>query len=354
MLRFVDVSGVGNSGKSAASDILREFDGFWVPPFFFEFDLLRGPGGLLALKSQLVDDWSPIRSHQAVRDFRHAVRAMGSDPAPWNVVGIARSSSQRYDRRFNGKFTALADEFLDSLVVSRYRAYWPYDYIFESPWHRLWRKAKWHLGMRFSTMSEVMVADGGRFDDAANEFMGRLFGAIVPPDTRWAALNNAFEPFNPVRSLDIFPNSRCLIVIRDPRDVYVSGKTARTVAREDRSLQAPENDGINKSFLASDDVRQFVTRYKVYLEHTYRGSDPRVLMLRFEALCLDYQTQLAAIMRLLDVAPGQHTRPRAHFDPERSKQNVGLWRRYSRQDEIDYIARELKEYLWSESDKMAR
>ena len=49
MLRFVDVSGVGNSGKSAASDILREFDRFWVPPFDFEFDLIRGPGGLLEL-----------------------------------------------------------------------------------------------------------------------------------------------------------------------------------------------------------------------------------------------------------------------------------------------------------------
>jgi len=354
MLRFVDVSGVGNSGKSAASDILREFDGFWVPPFFFEFDLLRGPGGLLELKTHLVDDWSPVRSNQAVHEFRHVVRVMGRDPAPWNVAGIARSSSQRYDRQFNGKFIALANEFLDALVVSRYQAYWPYDYIFEAPWHRLWRKAKWHAGLRFSTMSEVVVADGRRFDEAAQRFMERLFSEIVPAGTRWAALNNAFEPFNPVRSLDTFAGSRAIIVVRDPRDVYASGKTARTVAAEDRAIQAKENDGINKSFLASDDVRQFVARYKVYLDHTYRGSDARVLTLRFEELCLDYPTQLAKIRSLLELDPKQHARPRAHFQPDRSRENVGVWRRYSRQDEIDYIAEHLREYLWVESGTIAR
>jgi hypothetical protein len=346
MLRFVDVSGVGNSGKSAASDILREFDRFWVPPFFFEFDLLRGPGGLLELKTHLVDDWSPVRSNQAVHEFRHVVRAMGADPKPWDLLGIARSSSQRYNRQFRGRFIALADEFLDSLIVSRYRAYWPYDYIFESPADRLWRKVRWHLGLRFSTMSEVVVADGRNFNAGAQEFLARLFGEIVPAETRWVALNNAFEPFNPVRSLDTFAGSRSIIVIRDPRDVYASGKTSKSVAPADRPLQAAENDGINKSFLASDDVRQFVERYRVYLEHTYRSGDPRVLLLRFEELCLDYPAQLARIQRLVEVTPADHRRPRQHFDPEKSRANVGVWQRYSRREEIQFIARELKDYLW--------
>ena len=39
-MRYIDVSGVGNSGKSAVVDLLREVDEIYVPDFQFEFDLI--------------------------------------------------------------------------------------------------------------------------------------------------------------------------------------------------------------------------------------------------------------------------------------------------------------------------
>src|SRR5215217_1070617 len=97
MRRVVDLNGYALTGKSAVSDLLREFEGYWVhrrrvkgiqkssidrsrlnteyseqwktalspatgfgDPF--EFDLIRMPGGIRDLETALVDDWSPIRS----------------------------------------------------------------------------------------------------------------------------------------------------------------------------------------------------------------------------------------------------------------------------------------------------
>ena len=39
-MNFIDVSGVGNSGKSAVVDLLRELSHFYVPEYWFEFDFI--------------------------------------------------------------------------------------------------------------------------------------------------------------------------------------------------------------------------------------------------------------------------------------------------------------------------
>lgn len=46
-MNFIDVYGVGNSGKGALVDLLRELDGIYVPEWSFEFDMIRLPVGLL-------------------------------------------------------------------------------------------------------------------------------------------------------------------------------------------------------------------------------------------------------------------------------------------------------------------
>ena len=56
-MNFIDVAGTGNSGKGAFVDLLREFDDFFVPEWFFEFDLIRIPGGLLDFRHCLVEIW---------------------------------------------------------------------------------------------------------------------------------------------------------------------------------------------------------------------------------------------------------------------------------------------------------
>lgn len=337
---------MGNSGKSAAGDVLREVDGIFVPHFQFEFDVIRVAGGLLDLRHHVATDWSPVRSHAAIHAFRDVVHKMGCNPAWWDVRGLARSTSQRYDRQFAGRFIEYSEQFLSALVIAGYPAEWPYDDLRIGPLHRFCRKVLRRTGFRNKLKRNVLLVDGRDFDTRAREYLSRLYSEIVPPEAEIAVLNNGFEPFNPVSALDMLEGAQQIVVIRDPRDVYVSGLSSRNLRGGDQRLVASDNDGLNKSFLATDDLDIFVRRMKVYHARLYAGDDSRVLRIRFEDLALNYRATIARILDFLGVAHERHARPRQHFVPERSSQGVGIWRQYSRSDEIRLIERELPEFLY--------
>ena len=54
MKKIVDISGYGHSGKGAVCDILKEFDGFYVSHYNFEFNLLRVQDGLIDGHTNLI------------------------------------------------------------------------------------------------------------------------------------------------------------------------------------------------------------------------------------------------------------------------------------------------------------
>ncbi len=344
-LRFIDVSGVGNTGKSAAVDLLREIDGAWVPEYWFEFDLIRVPGGLLDLRHALVDDWSPIRSHAAIRRFLSVADKMGQDPKPWDLLGMMRSTSQRYDARFQGSFRKLARDFALSFVVGTYLSEWPYDSLDDSPLERLRRKLLRRAGGRRLLLRPVMLVDGHHFDQRASEFLRQLYDLIVPSTISMIVLNNGFEPFNPGPGLDMLSGARQIVVTRDPRDVYVSGLNAHAVPQIDRKLIAFDNDGLNKSFLATDDLSLFIRRFRLYHEMLPAESDPRVLQLAFEDLALRPSETIPRLFEFLKIDPRTHARPGTTFNPARSAQNVGLWRDFSDQAAIRRISEELTPWL---------
>ena len=346
-LTFVDISGVGNTGKSAVVDLLREFRSVYVPEYWFEFDFIRAPNGLLDLRHRLVEDWSPVKAHYGVMAFRRTAQMMGVDPQWWDIAGLMQSTSQRYDARFNGRFIALAEEFSRSLVVVRYLAEWPHDTVFDSGARRFALKLSKRLGLRWQMRSEVLVPDGRDFDARATAFLNDLYRSLVPPETSVAVMNNGFEPYDPCPALDMIEGSRQIVVVRDPRDVYVSGQTAHSVDDVDRHLLPFDNDGMNKSFLATDDLKAFVERTRVQYQNLFRGDDPRVLRVRFEDFCLDHDAWKRKIMGFLRLDECAHIAPGRHFKPEQSARNVGLWRRYSRRQEVDFIARELPDLLYN-------
>lgn len=346
-LRFVDISGVGNSGKTAAADLLREVEGVHVPPYWFEFDFIRIPNGLLDLRHRLLEDWSPVRSHYGIKAFLHAAGQMGRDPAWWDVQGLLQSSSQRYDKYFYSEFVRITEEFAKSLVQLSYVGGWPYDDMqLWSGW-RLLRKVAFKLGLRRQLWREVLVPSGTDFDVHATTYLNKLYSKIVPEDHTHAAFNNGFEPFNPIPGLNMIAGSRQIVVTRDPRDVYVSGLNKHKVGRRDKKLLPFDNDGLSKSFLGTNNLSEFIGRQRLLYEHLYKGSDRRVLRLRFEDLCLAYDETAARIFEFLDIDRKRHVKPRTFFIPEKSRSGIGLWRSYSKTEETDRIAQELPEILYN-------
>lgn len=344
---FIDISGIGNSGKSTVVDLLREVDGLFVPEYWFEFDLIRVRGGLLDLRHCLLEDWSPVRSHAAYHEFADVVKKMGSDPTPWNLLGLFQSTSQRYDRRFCGEFQKLSFEFLEQFKIASYRAEWPYDALRENSVVRFVRKVGRRLGFRKHLTHQVLLLDGKGFDAAVRAYLEQLYGLIVSENCDSIILNNGIEPFNPGPGLDML-GGRQIVVTRDPRDIYVSGLNYYKATGQNSNLVASDNDGMNKSFLATDDLTVFVERYLLYSQKVFSGVRHDVMHVPFEKLITNSDTYVKKIFDFLEIDPLRHTRVKQFFDPARSAQNVAVWKKYSRQDEIRYIESKLGDYLVNE------
>ena len=102
-MKIIDVSGFGHSGKTAVSDLLREVNGVGAHDHSFEFGLIRYADGILDLQSNLVDNWSPIRSDRAIKRFRELCQKLASG----------------YSKHLNPFFLEISDKYIESLIDGR-------------------------------------------------------------------------------------------------------------------------------------------------------------------------------------------------------------------------------------------
>jgi len=325
--KFLDLSGYAFTGKHAVIDLMREFEGYHVPHFAFEFCLLRIQGGILDLKTALVDDWSPIRSDAAIRRFKKLVKRVGTknsrlDPRTWfEAIGL------NYDEHFNHLFFELSERYLAELVEVSWKAAWPFAMADWSGSELLWRRLKRRVGFKDAFEVEMYLAPPDNFARATRRYLCDLLSSNVAPDTTTIVMHNAFEPFNPYRCLDFFDSAKSIIVDRDPRDNFVAMSLYKFLA-----LPAAE----------------FTKRYRVYRMAAQRNMKPsdQILRIQYEDLVLRYDEALARILTFLDEDKTVHATPRKYFNPAISVKNIGIWKSHPNQKDIEYIARELPEYCY--------
>lgn len=344
-LNFIDVSGLGNSGKTALVDFLREFDSIYAPEFSFEFDLFRLPNGIIDLHHHLVEEWTLIKSDNAVKKFKELISLMAGSQRRKSLSAYFFSIGTGYEIRFNKKFKKYANEYIESLVDHKYLTFWPYQMINDSPLIRAYKKLLIRFNFKKALLNEIHLTNGCGFNEKTTKFINAIYSESIDKKFHTVVFNNCFEPFFPEKSLNILKNSKCIIVTRDPRDVYVSGLNSYKIKKEDKHLSAFDNNGISKSFLGTDDLEIFISRQSLFYENLYKGSHPNVLIVKFEDLVLSYENTTQKIIQFLELDKNNHLYAKKFFNPEVSKKGIGAWKQYSNQDEIRYIEKNLKKYL---------
>lgn len=344
-LKFIDVSGLGNSGKSAVVDCLRGFKTFSIGHYSFEFDLFRLPGGLIDLYQNTSERWTPIRSHFAYFEFKNLVQQLAGSAKRKSLWAFFFSAGMGYEFVFKNQFKKLSFEFLDSLVINKYSSFWPYNLIYDSAFKRAYKKICIKLKLHWGLYSEVLLIHSKDFKQKSTHYINQLFKIKTEDHFNTVVMNNLFEPFQPELGLDLLENSKLIIVTRDPRDIYVSGQNAGSFTKLDSDLQAFDNNGYNKSFLATNDLQIFVDRQKIYFDQMTRKIDPRIFVVQFEDFILNHNAERKKLFEFLQVDEKDYVTP-PDFKPEASAKNIGLYKRYSKQEEITFIAEQLKDYLY--------
>lgn len=310
MKKQIDISGYVYSGKSSVSDILREVDGLIVPDSAEEFDLLRIPNGLIDLKNSVID-WSPIRTHAALLRFEKTALYVGTQ---WKFPLKYIRTGLNYQQRYPSYFSEL-EKFMTRITLQEWQTPWQYDNFNDSPIETFKRKVGEKLGIMKLRKFRLINADV--FLREANNFtLGLLWSLHQGRTENTLITHNALEPFNPARNSDLLGHCKCIVVDRDPRDIYATAQV----------IPPGQADRYNRyrNMCGAHDVDTFIARYKNYRARIV--NDPQVLRLNFSDIVENYEQTLTRIFSFLEIDPKNHTQKKKHFKPEVSVKTLNMWK----------------------------
>lgn len=352
MYNYVDISGYGHSGKSVMIDLLKEVEGFHVPDYFFEFDLVRIQGGLADLKNNIYENWSPVRSDAAVKRFQNVVNRMGMISTLSSPISKVKAYGTQYEKIFNGIFFDETKKYLDSIIVSKsIRNDWPFMRVDESYLkifiYKLLHKFSLHEKFINKYLTEYNFVPPENFLPKTQKYLDNLFSSTVSDNNvHTIVLNNTFEPFNPTKSMELFNNAKCIIIQRDPRDIYASTMMPNQGFIPE-FLKSPEHWQNKQGFLMVNRVDSFIDNQLSNYNSVNTDLDfDRVLRLRYEDLIIDYDKVILKIFNFLEINEENHIRKKQFFSPEKSKLNIGLWKNFHDQKAINKIMERLENFCY--------
>lgn len=313
---------------------MREVRGCAVHSSEFEFALLRCKDGILDLEHALVEDWSPIRSCEAVRAFLNLIDVYGGDRGLW--ARVTRHGSH-YDQAFPG-FTERSRRYIEALIDHQWEGEWPFAADWQPAVEVALRKLALKAGWRRAATYQIYLAAPSveRFRSETRDYLDDVLSGAAGAGDDIVVTHNALEPFNPTRGMRFFDDMRIIVVDRDPRDVYVAAH--RYVGKYQRKGWAAATTG---------NVESFVDVYRTYRRMVIsQHDDSRVLRVSFEQLVTDYDHVVAHILKFIGKSREDHVTPRRFFDPARSAAGVEGWRSFHDRAAIEIIEQALPEFCY--------
>lgn len=326
---IIGACGFGSTGSSAVSDYLLEFGNVQVLDKI-EFTWVSSVDGLIDLDYHVNHPHSRTGdSIQAIHRYR---QKMESAMHVYSKVGGIDA----------GKFKESTEKFLDAITLAKWDWYVGEKGGFLN--RNLQRVAqkiipyierKKGRQIKCWPMREVSFSIcPDNFEEAARIHVKEMLMAMGATFDRPIILDQPFSGNNPQACFKFYEDPYAIVVDRDPRDNYVFANT-RLV-------------GINH-FMAVSPVEDFVKYYRALRDkQPYKVKNDRVMSIKFEDMVYHYDETTAQIRDFLHL-PENHN-PKSIFDPAISMPNTQVWKRFPQfAKDIEYIERELKDYLFDYS-----
>lgn len=134
--------------------------------------------------------------------------------------------------------------------------------------------------------------------------------------------------FDMERNLGYIPNLKCILVPRDPRDLYAwtNYKKVEWIPQE---------------------LNSFIKWYKKTYSNLYTHAKES-LIVKYESICLDYAKEYKRIVDYLGLDESLHIKKQECFNPEASSKFVNIWKKSEvPHSEFDVLKTELEEYCCS-------
>lgn len=325
--RVIAISGYGWSGSSAMVDLLKEFDGY--EDMGTEFRLIKDPYGIISLESSLVDNWDILTCDIAIKDFVWFARKLNKVSYKFSHFGMS------YEKLIGKEFMKLTLDYVESLKTLEYKGDWFFFDMNLNRYQYFTKRVKRKLGFNFEKHTMCLSKPEREvFIKKTKKYVNEIVNAISLKNNgvKNIILDQAIPLPKPLKAMNYFENVKMIIVDRDPRDIYI--------------------DLINRKAFIGDDlsrggnVEKYIEWHRALHEPLEELNDPRILRVKFEDLVYKYEDTLKVITSFLGEENGNHVNKKKFFKPSISSENIGLYKKYKKQDEIIEIYNSLKEYTY--------
>ncbi len=304
---IIFVAGLGYTGSSALIDLIKEVDSYFV--FENEFRLLVDPKGIVNLRDALTRNWSIFQTDMALREYVLFVK---------NISSRFRSpyASLDHSRYFDSFLIEETIKFIEELTEISFRGFW---YGIDNIIIRKLKKFNFFHKKKITTklMRVGKIFSESDFDKIAGKYLNHLFNFLLNKyEKKSICINENFSCMFPKRIFKIVNNSKIILVVRDPRDVYSSGLKSNAVF-------APKNpeDFIRWEFSI---YSRWLKIFKLLKENSTFSH--RIKVIKFEDLILNYNDTIKHIFNFCNIRQSEHKQKNKYLKITESSKNVGLWK----------------------------
>lgn len=321
----IGVCGYGYTGSSALVSLLREFSNvtFLDGGEDFEFTLSYTPDGLEDLEFNLVNNPS---------------KGVRSDISIYRFLLLVDLLERSYNKFTNNTFRQLTQDYLSKLIQVQYKGIRIFEYE-RSHWKRIEKMArmlvyiklkKKNIDVRcFPYRNRYLSIYPDDFEEYTKQYVTKILNANGNYDC--ILLEQPFSCGNPLNSMRFFNNPRCIIVDRDPRDLYVLCKRVF---------------GTSALFIPTNTVEEYIEYYKRLRDDRQWRDSSIVKKIQFEDLIYKYDETVETVSSFLN-GIGDHVNKQKFFKPDFSRKNTNIFNHFKEDSEdIVKIEQELVPWLY--------
>jgi hypothetical protein len=340
--KVISYGGYYSTGGSVVRDIFREFDpGFELP---IEFRLLKERFGLLDLERVLFNDYAPENIDLAIKDFIWITEQLGRDTGRFKKAGFS------YNRYTNNIFSSSTSDFINDITDYEYPMSWHFYDFKKNYFDQIFRRIIKFLFIKNirtnqgDTKARISYIEKEKYYIAARKYIDSIIFGIQKYNNNEmgsvVGLHNAVPCFSTNQidnSLKYFQSCKIILTDRDPRDVFLN------YPKDSYGRYLPIGNNITNK------VKCFIHFYKsIRINQKNIIKHPKVLFLKFEDICYNYEQNYNRIIRFCELDINQHKNKGKKFSPKDSIKNIGLWKKAKGElaKSISLIEKELPEFLY--------
>jgi hypothetical protein len=302
--RLLFVAGLGSTGSSAVCDMIAGYNKVFCPSQ--EWRIWVDPDGLIELAHRLSFESSMFWQTSALERFNTLVeRLVNPGFGPYSRLRLPDYVREIYRRiahdilmRFHaesypGLWYGNSNDFIARANFVLRRRFWKHPWLTK----RMWQADMLEKGDALRAIGKIVDAS---LDDYLRQKDADLF-----------AVNENFSILFSDAILEMHPQAKIVIVLRDPLDVYA--------------------DSLRVGWLAMPyEIEKFIRWQNAMYQQVERAKErwgERIHIVWFENLCNQYEKEVAALKAFIPGCLVEQKEQR--FIPERSKKNIGQWKTHA-------------------------